>query len=210
MTGMDMQKYRIEGLSDLVFGLALSIGALAMINQTVNDYTDVLEGILGFAFGFLIITGVWVSYTKIISEIKVETQMDFRLNLALLMLVAIEPYLLYLLGHDDPRILDFGSTAYAINIALIMLILAVMYNRTPSAELPQETMIENRRDRDRFLAIAAIFLVSAIPLFWIPSWIFNMNLRFLIWTLAVVPGIITWIVHKNHSTNSDLNRVDLR
>ncbi|HEY3421396.1 MAG TPA: TMEM175 family protein [Methanomassiliicoccales archaeon] len=191
-----MQKYRIEGLSDLVFGLALSIGSLAMINQTVNDYTDVLEGILGFVFGFMIIVGVWVSYTKIISEIKVETEMDFRLNLALLMLVAIEPYLLYLLGHDDPKILDFGSTAYAINIALIMLILAAMYNRRPSTEQSEETIVSNRLDRNRFISIALIFLVSALPYFWMPNAIFDMNLRFLIWVLTIVPGIANSIIRR--------------
>jgi uncharacterized membrane protein len=203
MTWNIMQKYRIEGLSDLVFGLALSIGSLAMINQTVNSYTDVLEGILGFVFGFLIIVGVWVAYTKIISEIRVETEMDFRLNLALLMLVAIEPYLLYLLGHDDPKILDFGSTAYAINIALIMSILAAMYNRKPLEGLSEETMIENRLDRNRFMAIAAIFLVSALPFFWSPNSIFNMNPRFLIWVLAIVPGIAVWIIHRDRRARSD-------
>jgi len=41
-----MQKYRIEGLSDLVFGLALSIGSLAMINQPVTDVDDVEHGII--------------------------------------------------------------------------------------------------------------------------------------------------------------------
>jgi uncharacterized membrane protein len=197
-----MKKYRIEGLSDLVFGLALSIGSLAMINQTVNSYTDVLEGILGFVFGFLIIVGVWVAYTKIISEITVETEMDFRLNLALLMLVAIEPYLLYLLGHDDPGILDFGSTAYAVNIALIMLILAALYNRRPSEELSEEMAIENRLDRNRFVAIAVIFLVSAFPFFWAPHAVLNMNLRFFIWVFALVPGIALWIINRDRKTRS--------
>jgi uncharacterized membrane protein len=192
-----MQKYRIEGLSDLVFGLALSIGSLAMINQTVNSYTDVLEGILGFVFGFLIIVGVWMAYTRIISEIKVETEMDFRLNLALLMLVAIEPYLLYLLGHDDPGILEFGSSAYAVNIALIMLILAALYSRRPAEGLAEETMIENRLHRNRFMAIAAIFLVSAFPFFWAPYAVFNMNLRFMIWIFAMVPGIAVRIIHRS-------------
>ena len=133
-----MKKYRIEGRIDWYSGSPSPSVPWPMINQTVNSYTDVLEGILGFVFGFLIIVGVWVAYTKIISEITVETEMDFRLNLALLMLVAIEPYLLYLLGHDDPGILDFGSTAYAVNIALIMLILAALYNRRPSEELSEE------------------------------------------------------------------------
>jgi hypothetical protein len=58
-----MQKYRIEVLSDLVFGLALSIGSLTMINQPVTRIDDIEGGILGFVFSFLVIVSVWVSYT---------------------------------------------------------------------------------------------------------------------------------------------------
>ncbi len=192
-----MQKYRIEGLSDLVFGLALSIGSLAMINQTINSYSDVLEGIFGFVFGFLIIVSVWVSYTKIITEITVETAMDFRLNLALLMLVAIEPYLLYLLGHDIASVLDFGSIAYAVDIALIMLILAALYNRKPSPGSPEETVRETRMERDQFIGIGAVFLISALPFFWVEDALFGINLRFIIWMFAAVPGAVIWAIRRH-------------
>jgi uncharacterized membrane protein len=195
-----MQKYRIEGLSDLVFGLALSIGSLAMINQPVNNVQDVQNGILWFAFGFFVIVSVWVSYTKIISETKVETKMDFRLNLALLMLVAIEPYLLYLLGQDDPDLLDFTSTAYAIDIGLIMLILAGLYGRRGVPGLSQETVNQNRIDRNRYIATASIFLVSAMPFLWIQSALFDVNLRFVIWLCAMAPGLVVRVLYHHPPT----------
>jgi uncharacterized membrane protein len=184
-----MQKYRIEGLSDLVFGLALSIGSLAMISQPVNDINDIRDGVLQFVFSFLIIVNVWVSYTNIISEIKVETEMDFRLNLALLMLVAIEPYLLFLLGHDDREIQDWSSTAYAIDIGLIMLILAGLYHRRARPDSSADSTKQYSMARNRYLGTAFIFLISALPIFWLQGIVFNINLRYLIWMLAIVPAV---------------------
>jgi uncharacterized membrane protein len=183
-----MQEYRIERLSDLVFGLALSIGSLAMINQPVTSTSDIQGGILGFVFSFLIIVSVWVSYSDIISENEVETKTDFQLNLALLMLVAIEPYLLYLLGQDEPSILNFSSTAFAIDIGLIMLILAGMNHRVRPAGTSDVT--RHRLDGNRHLVIGSIFLLSALPFLWQPDFAFNINLRFVIWILALVPGVL--------------------
>jgi uncharacterized membrane protein len=193
-----MQKYRIEGLSDLVFGLALSIGSLAMINQPVTSSRDIIDGILGFVFGFMVIVSVWISYTKIISEIRVETKMDLRLNIALLMMVAIEPYLLYLLGHDDPEIQNFATMAYAIDIGLIMVILASLYNRNPAEGTPEEMLKENREDRNHFITVAVIFLFSALPFFWQQAVIFNINLRYLIWLCAIIPGVAVRAIHLLH------------
>ena len=183
---MAIQKYRIEGLSDLVFGLALSIGSLVMINQPVNNLTDIRDGLFQFVFGFLVIVSVWVSYTNIISDIKVETSMDFRLNLLLLMLVAIEPYLLYLLGHDNPEILNWSSAAYAIDIGIIQLILAGLYHKRSAPDHESHF----RLNRDRLIAMAGIFLISALPFFWQQDLIFGINLRFVIWMFAIVPSLV--------------------
>ena len=187
---MTVQKYRIEGLSDLVFGLALSIGSLVMINQPVNNLTDIRDGLFQFVFGFLVIVSVWVSYTNIISEIRVETSIDFRLNLLLLMLVAIEPYLLYLLGHDNPEILNWSSAAYAIDIGFIQLILAGLYHKRSVPDNDTESSDHFRMDRDRLIAMAGIFLISALPFFWQQDLIFGINLRFVIWMFAIVPSLV--------------------
>ena len=192
-----MQKYRIEGLSDLVFGLALSIGSLAMINQPAANVADVEHGIIEFVFSFIVIVSVWLSYTRLITEQKIETTIDLRLNLALLMLVAIEPYLLYLLGQSDSDVLNFSSTAYAIDIGVIMLILMGLYHKKASLGT-----MEGRDDqiggyRNRYLIVGLIFLVSALPFFWQPSFVFGINLRFVVWMFAIVPGIVRrWMDRK--------------
>jgi uncharacterized membrane protein len=199
---MTMQKYRIEGLSDLVFGLALSIGSLAMISQPVNNLADITDGLVQFIFGFLIIVSVWVSYTHIMSEHKVETVWDFRLNLALLMLVAMEPYLLYLLGHNDPNVLAWSSSAYAVDIGLIMLILAGFYARKDGEGLSQENIEQNRFERDRFIVISLIFLVSALPFFWVQSAVHTINLRFIIWMCAILPGLAIRVMYRRKRSRS--------
>jgi uncharacterized membrane protein len=203
-----MQKYRIEGLSDLVFGLALSIGSLAMINQPVTDVEDVENGIIGFVFSFLVIVSVWLSYTRLISEKKIETTKDLRLNLALLMLVAIEPYLLYLLGQSNPAILDFSSTAYAIDIGVMMLIMAGLYGKNVSPGTVGDEGDHEVSHRLRYSTVGLIFLVSALPFFWQPSFVFGINLRFVVWMFAVVPGTVSrWINRRKRADFLDTNGV---
>ena len=52
-------KPRIESLSDLIFGLALSIGALALIAQPVLSPADLVRDLVDFAFGFIVLIAVW-------------------------------------------------------------------------------------------------------------------------------------------------------
>ena len=190
-----MQRYRIEGLSDLVFGLALSIGSLAMISQPVNNLSDITDGLLQFFFSFLIIVSVWVAYTKIVSEIKIESSWDFRLNLGLLMLVAVEPYLLFLLGHNDQEILEWASMAYALDVGLIMAILAGLFSRKKEEGISEATVLQNRFERNRYIGISLVFLISALPFFWVPSVVGTINLRFIIWMFAIMPGLALRFLH---------------
>jgi len=190
-----MERYRIEGLSDLVFGLALSIGSLAMISQPVNNLSDITDGLLQFFFSFLIIVSVWVAYTNIVSEIKIESKWDFRLNLGLLMLVAIEPYLLFLLGHNDPEILEWASMAYALDVGLIMAILAGLFSRKKEDGISEATILQNRFERNRYIGISLVFLISALPFLWVPSVVGTINLRFIIWMFAIMPGLTLRVLH---------------
>src|SRR6266496_704887 len=53
---------RIESLTDLVFGLALSIGAIILISKQPANPVDLYRAIAGFGFSFLLsaIPQVWV------------------------------------------------------------------------------------------------------------------------------------------------------
>ncbi len=144
-----------------MFELSLSVGSLAMIDQPVTDADDVENGIIGFVFSFLVMVSVWLSYTRLISEKKIETTKDLRLNLALLMLVAIEPYLLYLPGQSNPAILDFSSTAYAIDIGAMVLIIAGPYSKNVSPGTFEDVGDREVSHRLRYSTVRLIFLVSA-------------------------------------------------
>ena len=63
-------KSRIEGLSDLVFGLALSIGSIALIQHIPQAPTALINDVLNFGFSFLIIAVIWLSYTRIVSSLS--------------------------------------------------------------------------------------------------------------------------------------------
>ena len=84
---------RIQGLSDLIFGLALSIGALQFVGNIPSKPEDLTADLLYFGFSFLILINIWNRYTATTSVMPVETPGMVRLNMLLLFLVAIEPFL---------------------------------------------------------------------------------------------------------------------
>lgn len=84
---------RIQGLSDLIFGLALSIGAIQLVGNLPADPATLSLHLAEFGFSFLILISVWNRYTSTTSVIPVETPWMVRLNMVLLFLVAIEPFL---------------------------------------------------------------------------------------------------------------------
>ena len=84
-------KPRIESLSDLIFGLALSIGALALIAQPVLTAGDLLRDLVDFAFGFIVLIVVWVRYTGCMTYLTIETHGVFLV--AGVFLISLLPYL---------------------------------------------------------------------------------------------------------------------
>ena len=86
-----LPKSRIETLSDLIFGLALSIGALTLIGQPPSDFAQLIQSLLFYAFSFLILISVWYGYTRTMSLLHVENSKLVSLNILLLFLVSIEP-----------------------------------------------------------------------------------------------------------------------
>jgi uncharacterized membrane protein len=66
-------KSRVKSLSDLIFGLALSIGALTLIGRQPGDFGQLIQSILFDAFSFLILISVWYRYTRTMSDLQSET-----------------------------------------------------------------------------------------------------------------------------------------
>jgi len=187
---------RIQGLSDLIFGLALSIGAIQLITtQSLPQNSTQLVGVLSaFGFSFLILINVWNRYTITISVLPEETPGLVRLNMALLFLVVIEPYLfnlLYIQGLASP-IGQQVSLFYATDIAGMNLILAYFTHILANEEknlIPKEMVMRFKLTRDALIASALIFLYSDLPGWWTAT-SFGFPDRIIIWFLALP---ITWL-----------------
>src|SRR6266571_684484 len=173
---------RIESLTDLVFGLALSLGALVLISKQPTNPVDLYHAIAGFGFSFLILIQIWFRFTEIMSVLPVQTSATRVLNTVLLFLVALEPYLFNTLGFfvasQTGQLYDAASTVYAFDIGAIYGILALFTNILATEErklVAPDLLRKYRHSRDLEIVVATIFLVSAIPQFW------TLNLRYYIW-----------------------------
>ena len=180
-------KPRMESLSDLIFGLALSIGALALIAQPVLTAGDLLRDLVDFAFGFIVLIVVWLRYTGSIAFLTIETHGVLRLNVLMLFLVAIEPYLFNevfgsLSGAQFDRALaNVASAAYAVDLTLLMGVLASfehLASKSPSIPPGSEIAESFRRYRNIHLLVAGVFLISLLP---------NLeSVRTLVWYIPLV------------------------
>ena len=124
---------RIESLADLIFGLSLSIGALALIASPPSSPGDINSHILAFAFTFMLLITSWIIYTADMSVLPVHTRLVTFLNVVLLMMVAIVPYLLNNVEFSNPALdnasavalKDYASSLFGLDLAGIIIILGV-------------------------------------------------------------------------------------
>jgi uncharacterized membrane protein len=183
---------RIESLSDLIFGLALSISAFSLISTPPKSVSDVMVDILSFGFSFLVLISVWMRYTAIMSVLPVENRTTMVLNVTMLFLVSIEPYAFNLVS----LILDFGGTGlddlasaiYALDMGGLMAILAFFASQLAV----EEKGLVSRSITGRFRAIrnylfvsAGLFFVTALPQFWVWT-IGGTPVRFYFWILPLI------------------------
>ncbi len=165
----------MESISDVVFGLALSIGSIVFIARYPQTIADLLAAIFQFGFSFLIVFMVWLSYRRSIVALRYETQGTVVVNVALLFSVSIEPFLLYVL-FSPSSIPDATSTAYAIDVGVIMLLLSTLNylllaeeRRDPTRKVPPQVIDRTRRSTWVRAGIGLFFLLSALPVFWVPA-----------------------------------------
>ncbi|HYA56843.1 MAG TPA: hypothetical protein VEH57_00015, partial [Thermoplasmata archaeon] len=115
-------KVGIGSISDVVFGLALSIGSLMLVARTPQTGSSLLSGIYYFGFSFLIVILVWLSFRRIVVVLPYETPATLIVNVALLFCVAIEPFLFYVLVTVSAVGAD-ASVAFAADLGAMMFLL---------------------------------------------------------------------------------------
>jgi uncharacterized membrane protein len=182
----------------MIFGLALSIGALSLISKPPGSPAEINSDIVGFAVSFIILISVWLRYTSIMSVLPLETSLTIFLNVVLLFLVSIEPYFFdqINLGPNPTRYqlgnLEYASVLFALDIAGLMAIMAFFTHILTVEEkklVSLELIQKYRLLRNSFFISAGLFLISVLPQFWTWS-IKGTSLRFYFW---LVPIGIFWI-----------------
>lgn len=135
-------------------------------------------------------------YTYEMSVLPVETPFVIYLNVLMLILIAIIPYLLYnveftnssLSLADSSSIRDYSSSLFAIDLASILVILSTFSHIISIEEKhivdPQTAKIfQNNRNVQAVLALVVI--VSLAPIFWTIT-LFGEPIRLYIWFIPVV------------------------
>jgi uncharacterized membrane protein len=189
-------KPRIESLSDLIFGLALSIGTISLISRMPTFPAGILIDVQQFGFSFLILISVWFNYTSIMSVLPVEDSRTIVLNIVMLFLVSVEPYLFYLnvvfdLAQEEVM-LNAASVAYALDMAGLMAILALFTHELTIEEkklVPQDALGNYRRVRNSLFLAAVIFGVTILPIFWTIR-VLDTPLRFYLWFVPLIVASI--------------------
>ncbi len=192
---------RIESLTDLIFGLALSIGAVGLLNYRPTTAQDIALSVGFFFFGFLILITIWLRYTEIMSVLPAETGGTRTLNVFLLFLVALEPYLFNLMGSAGvPE--DAATTAYALDLGAIYAILA-SFNGLLSSEkrhLVEPSLHRKYRTmRNVQVVVAVIFWISILPEFFTTTTVvlgITLPARFVIWMLTFFLSRAAWMLKR--------------
>jgi len=173
----------------------LSIGAISLVitNSQSSSAGDINRNILQFLFVFLILITSWIIYTSDMSVLPIETRLVTFLNVVLLILVAIIPYLFdQVVSTFNPlSVQEYASILFSGDFAGSLLILAIFAHIIAQEEehlVDGEIMIRFRRIRNRLSLLTVIVLLSlATP--W--DWFFlGVHVRLMIW---YVPIISFWL-----------------
>jgi len=194
---------RIESLSDLVFGLALSIGAFALVsNPPISDH-DFYYDVGTFAFNFIVLISIWLRYTRIMSVLPVETRGTMLLNGVLLFTVALEPFIFNILRTTKPidpsstALYEAASSFFGLDVGAMMLIMSVFTLALAGEEnrlVPKSMLRQLREEAATWGVAAGLFLISAVPVFGRIDVgevaISGLSLRYLLWIIAIV---FSWV-----------------
>ncbi|MDA4114573.1 MAG: TMEM175 family protein [Thaumarchaeota archaeon] len=188
----------MESLSDMIFGLALSVGAITLVGSPPTDVPSIYSDLATFGFSFLILITIWLRYTRIMSVLPLETERGVVLNITLLFLVSVEPFLFNIV-RNPPTVLDYGpygdaiSTLYALDLGAMMVILGIFTFSATAQEkklIPDEFVGRFKIESITWLITGGLFLVTVLPFFFTFK-VHGMPLRYAFW---VVPMLFIFTV----------------
>ncbi|MGA2665473.1 MAG: TMEM175 family protein [Nitrososphaerales archaeon] len=182
---------RIESLSDMVFGLALSVGAITLVSSPPLDAKSTYVDLGTFGFSFLILITIWLRYTRIMSVLPLASQRVVTLNTILLFLVSVEPFLFNIVKNipagvtDAAGYADATSTLYALDLGGMMVILAFFTFSAADEEkrlIPKDLVRQFRGETITWLVSGALYTVTALPIFFTVH-LHGLPLRYSFWSV---------------------------
>lgn len=182
---------RLETLSDLIYGLSLSIGAISLIITVGQSSSadDINRNIFEFLFVFFILITSWLIYTSDMSVLPMETRLVTLLNVVLLMLVAIFPYLFdqVFSATNTVSVREYASVLFTVDYAGTLLIMAGFSHIIAQEEkhLVDGEVMERFRQTRNILSFLAIVVLLSLATPW--QWqIFGVSIRLVIWYIPII------------------------
>ncbi len=158
-------------------------------NSQSSSTSDIDKNILQFLFVFLILITSWIIYTSDMSVLPIETRFVTLLNVVLLMLVAVIPYLFdqAVSALNPSNVQDYASILFTGDYAGTLVIMTVFAHIIAQEEehlVDGEIMIRFRRVRNRLGVLTVIVLLSlAAPWDWL---LLGVHVRLLIWLIPII------------------------
>jgi len=173
----------------MIFGLALSVGAVTLVSSPPADVSGVYSALATFGFSFLILIVIWLRYTRIMSVLRLESQRAIRLNISLLFLVSVEPFLFNIVRNPPANLLNPGayadatSSLYALDLGAMMIILGGFTFSLADEDrnlIPKDLIRLFKLDSMKLFVSGALFLVTVLPFFFTTE-VDGQPLRYLFW-----------------------------
>lgn len=171
---------QMETLSEIVFGLTITFSAIQFALNPPSHIAEILDLICEFAISFTFLVWVWITYIRIMRNLRKGDDPPVLLNVILLLLATVEPYLLYIVwlstfqtpGQSAAEQLssEVLAAAYAIDVGLVLVVLGMLARPPPTDPVrgPNPILKEAVRRYSNWLyGCAGAFFVTALPVFWI-------------------------------------------
>jgi uncharacterized membrane protein len=180
----------MEVLSEIVFGLALSVGALALVGSPPTTSGALYVALATFGFSFLVLILAWLAFTHLRSMLNSESRWSVSLNVVLLFTVSIEPFLFDLIvrSNESGAFLATANQLFAIDIGVMVGVLGLFawyLEIAPRSGLASDVRRRLRRDALNRWVVAGVYFVSAAPIFG-QVYLFSQPVRVALWIVGLL------------------------
>ena len=202
-----------DSFSDIIFGLALSIGSLILVQNRVLVWQSFVGNILLFGFSFAVIAMVWLSFSETMRYLSTEVSSVVLLNLMLFFCVVLEPYLFYTLMNSNGQLLIVTSDVFALDLGFMFSVLGTLASIVvkearryhPNYHSDDLTLLQ-KMIYPRYI-LAALFLLSVDPFLWVSTPLptpFD-HLRFILWISSLAVFLVYYMKVSYFQANQKLN-----